>query len=73
MNLERTKADKTKESEREARLSRFKALVDYDSEDDEKVDLNSLAGLNLDEYLNKVVSHLNAESKMIDLWKLEQA
>ncbi len=44
MNLERTEAEKIKESEREARISRFKALVEYDSEDYEKVDFNSLAG-----------------------------
>lgn len=48
------------EKEKEDRKRRIKALIEDDSDDD-KVDYSKLAGKNLQDYLNKVSNHLNAE------------
>lgn len=59
--------NKTREErEREERLARYKSFLS-DSSDEE--DTKNLVGKNLQDYLTKVNSHLQAEQALIKVWE----
>ena len=61
LNKEKTEKQLKEEKDREARLAKFKALIDSSDSEDEHLDLDKLAGVNLKNYLDKVDKHLEAE------------
>jgi len=64
---------KTKEEEeREARIARFKSLLDSSDSEDEKIDYTQMVGQNLQSYLTKVQSTVEAEQRLINVWKEEK-
>ena len=67
MNQEKLEQHEKDEKEKEDRRRRLRVLIEDDSDDD-KVDHSKLAGKNLEDYLNKVTNHLNAEQKLLDVW-----
>jgi hypothetical protein len=61
LNKEKTEKQLKEERDREARLAKFKSLIDSSDSEDDNIDLDKLAGVNLKNYLDRVDKHLEAE------------
>ena len=52
----------------------MKALLESDeSQDEDKIDYKGMVGNNLNDFLSKIESHVQAEEKLLDAWKEQDA
>ena len=72
LKKEKVEKKSKEELEREARIARFKSLLDSDDSEEEKIDYKEMVGQNLQSYLSKVQSTVEAEQKLINVWKEEK-
>ena len=60
---------KRQAEEKKRRAERLKALLDSDSEDEDKIDFKGLVGGNLNDFLAKIENHVNAEQNLLNAWR----
>ena len=60
---------KREAEEKQRRAERLKALLDSDSEDEDKIDYKGLVGNKLTDFMQKIENHVQAEQNLLDAWK----